>query len=82
MLEENGVEEMHQPEKFLSGGDAEMTTTELHSPVASWSDHVPPESELVTDQNLRYWMRSFWSARMGRQTSWGSTSSRMCGWRW
>lgn len=34
-----------------------MTATELHSPVGSWSDHVRPVSALVTDENLRYWMR-------------------------
>lgn len=34
-----------------------MTAKELHSPVGSWSDEVRPVSELVTDQNMRYWMR-------------------------
>jgi hypothetical protein len=34
-----------------------MTAKELHSPVGSWSDHVRPVSPLVTDENLRYWMR-------------------------
>ena len=34
-----------------------MMARELHSPVGSWRDHVRPVSELVTDSNIRYWMR-------------------------
>jgi hypothetical protein len=34
-----------------------MTAKELHSPAGWWGDHVRPVSGLVTDQNLRHWMR-------------------------
>ena len=78
VLEENGVEGLHHPEKFHIGGNSEMTAKELHSPVGSWSDHVRPVSVLLTVQTFAIGCGSHWSAR----TSWGSTSSRMCRWQW
>jgi hypothetical protein len=57
VLEDNGVEGTHHPEKIHIGGNAEMTAKELHSPVSSWSEHVRPVPLEVTDENLRYWMR-------------------------
>jgi hypothetical protein len=56
-MAENGVEGLRHPENFHIGGNSEITTKELHSPVSSWSDQVRPVSPLVTDHNLRYWMR-------------------------
>ena len=34
-----------------------MMAKELQSPAGLWSDHIRPVSALVTDENLRYWMR-------------------------
>jgi hypothetical protein len=62
VLKENGVEGLRHSEKFHIGGTFEMTAKELHSPVGSWSNEVRPVSELVTDENKRYWMRQFSSA--------------------
>jgi hypothetical protein len=56
-LQEYDVEGMHYPAQMRVGGNAEMTAKELHSPVGSWSDHVRPVSTLLTEENLRYWMR-------------------------
>lgn len=82
MLDDNGVEGAHHPEKMHIGGNAEMTAKELHSPVGSWSDYVRQVSAEVTDQNLRHWTRLVLEFLPIRRPSWGSTSSRMCGWRW
>jgi hypothetical protein len=57
VLEKNLMQGLHHPENFHIGGNSEMTAKELHSPVGSWSDHARPVSPLVTDLNLRDWMR-------------------------